>query len=61
MRHGAHGGAAIVSAPSAMLPLEARQAAWDALWRRLLADPPRDDDSESDDPEDEEATAETAA
>jgi hypothetical protein len=29
----------------AALPLEARQAAWDALWRRLLAEPPVDDDS----------------
>jgi hypothetical protein len=28
--------------PSAVLPLAARQAASDALWRRLLADPPRD-------------------
>ena len=27
------------------LPIEARQAAWDALWRRLLAEPPVDDDS----------------
>jgi hypothetical protein len=29
-----------------VLPLEARQAAWDALWRRLLAEPPRDDDTD---------------
>jgi hypothetical protein len=28
------------------LPLEARQAAWDALWRRLLAPVSDDDDPE---------------
>jgi hypothetical protein len=40
-----------VSSPNAVLPIEARQAAWDALWRRLLAEPPRDDDPEPPPPE----------
>ena len=47
----------IVSSPSA-LPLEARQAAWDALWRRLLSDPPQDpgpDESEDHEGDDEAA------
>jgi hypothetical protein len=35
-----------VSAPSA-LPLEARQAAWDLLWRRLLVPIPDDDEPEA--------------
>ena len=26
------------------LPLEARQAAWDRLWQRLLAPPPQEPD-----------------
>jgi hypothetical protein len=40
-----------VSAPSA-LPLEARRAAWDALWKRLLAPTPDDDpEPENDDEE----------
>jgi hypothetical protein len=38
-----------------VLPLEARQAAWDALWRRLLAPIPDDDEPESD--EEEEAAS----
>ena len=57
MRWEARGGVANVSSPSALLPLEARQAAWDALWRRLLSDPPQDPepaDSEEHE-EDEEA------
>jgi len=44
--------------PSAVLPIEARQAAWDALWRRLLAEPPRDDpetDEAIENPDDEAA------
>jgi hypothetical protein len=49
-----------VSSPSAVLPLEARQAAWDALWRRLLAEPPRDDDPEHNDSDDEEQANEAA-
>jgi hypothetical protein len=39
------------------MPLEARQAAWDALWRRLLAEPPRDDDPE---PENDDDAADAA-
>jgi hypothetical protein len=38
-----------------VLPLEARQAAWDALWRRLLAEPPRDDAPETDEQVEERA------
>lgn len=45
----------IVSAPST-IPLEARRAAWDRLWLRLLAEPPASEpepanstDDESDD------------
>jgi hypothetical protein len=49
-----------VSSPSAVLPLEARQAAWDALWRRLLAEPPRDDAPEPDEQDDEERPEEAA-
>jgi hypothetical protein len=41
--------------PSAVLPLEARQAAWDALWCRLLAPIPDDDD-----PDDTESDEEAA-
>jgi hypothetical protein len=40
------------------LPIEARRAAWDALWRRLLTPPPTTDEKEraveratADDPE----------
>jgi hypothetical protein len=43
-----------------VLPLEARRAAWDQLWRRLLApisddEPARDEATE--DPDDEESAA----
>jgi hypothetical protein len=31
-----------VSQQPSALPIEARQAAWDALWKRLLSDPPQD-------------------
>jgi hypothetical protein len=48
-----------VSAPSAVLPLEARQAAWDALWRRLLA--PLPDDHPTEDEEDGDSDAERVA
>jgi hypothetical protein len=34
------------------LPLEARQAAWDALWRRLLTPIPDDDTPKPDDEDD---------
>jgi hypothetical protein len=39
------------------LPLEARQAAWDALWRRLLSPIPDDPEADeaSEDPDDEAA------
>jgi hypothetical protein len=33
-------GSRVSSPDSAALSIEARRAAWDALWRRLLADPP---------------------
>ena len=46
--------------PPNPLPLTARQAAWDALWRRLLAEPPRDDDPETDEQDDEERPEEAA-
>ena len=38
------------------LPIEARRAAWDALWRRLLAPIP-DDDPEPDEQDDNAADA----
>ena len=41
------------------LPIEARRAAWDALWRRLLAPIP-DDDAQTDVQDDEERTDEAA-
>jgi hypothetical protein len=40
------------------LPIEARQAAWDALWRRLLSDPPKDPEpAEAEDQDEDDATA----
>lgn len=52
MSHGAHGGAANVSASPSVLPVEAREAAGRQLWTQLLSDPPRD--PEPDEPEDRE-------
>jgi hypothetical protein len=46
--------------PPSTLPLEARQAAWSALWRRLLAPIPDDPDPENDDRDDEKRTDEAA-
>jgi hypothetical protein len=34
-----------VSRPDTVLPIEVRQAAWQRLWQRLLADPPIPDDT----------------
>jgi hypothetical protein len=49
--------AATMQPPSA-LPIEARQAAWDALWRRLLSNPPQDPEpAEPDDHEEEDEAA----
>ena len=53
MRHGAHGGAAIVSASPSALPIEAREAAGRLLWTRLLGDPSQE--REPDEPESDEA------
>jgi hypothetical protein len=47
--------AAIMQRPNE-LPTEARRAAWDALWKRLLSDPPRDPEpAETEEHEDDEA------
>lgn len=45
--------------PSALpLPIEARRAAWDALWKRLLTVPPQDPEpDELDDPDEESEAA----
>lgn len=48
-----------MAGPSPVLPLAARQAAWDALWRRLLAPLPQDE-PEPAEPRDEEADDEAA-
>jgi hypothetical protein len=34
-----------------VLPIEARRAAWDALWKRLLAEPEPDDSAPDTEPE----------
>lgn len=44
-----------MSAGSAVLPDEARAAAWDALWRRLLAPIPDDDPEPNEQDEDDDA------
>jgi hypothetical protein len=36
-----------------VLPLEARQAAWDALWRRLLEPIPDEDDPDPENDDEE--------
>ena len=48
-----------MSAPNP-LPIEARRAAWDALWRRLLAPVP-DDDRDPNDPDSEDDTYDESA
>jgi hypothetical protein len=53
-----------MSRPStAELPIEARQAAWQRLWERLLIEPPTPDDNPESEPRThlDEATAEDSA
>jgi hypothetical protein len=54
-----------VSRPdTAVLPIEARQAAWQRLWERLLIEPPIPGDTPESEPHtnlDDEATAEDSA
>jgi hypothetical protein len=50
-----------VSRPSsASLPDAAREAAWRALWQRLLAEPPRETDAEANPRTDQELSLEEA-
>ncbi len=49
-----------MAAPTTALSIEARRAAWNELWRRLLAPAPSDD-STPEEPRDEEESDDEAA